>query len=142
MPDPVFFGRRAAPETRPVLLLIDDEPLVGRFIAHAAEECGFESLTTTSVDRFRSAYRARTPDFVAVDLGVPGQDGIEILRFLAAEKCTAPVIIISGFDRRVLESSVRFGEALGLNMAGSLEKPVTVHELATMLCAPSVRSLQ
>ena len=125
-----------------MLLLIDDEPMVGRFIAHAAEECGYESLRTTSAGSFCSAYRARTPDFIAVDLGVPGSDGIEILRFLAAEKCTAPVVIISGFERRVLESSVRYGEALGLNMAGSLEKPVTVGELAALLSTPAVRSLQ
>lgn len=141
-PFPFAAGARApADAPRPVLLLIDDEPTVGRFIAHAAEECGYQSLLTISADRFRSRFRSDPPDAVAVDLGVPGTDGIEILRFLAAEKCTAPVIVISGFDRRVLESAVRYGEALGLNMAGLLEKPVRVDDLAALLRVP-VRSLQ
>jgi FixJ family two-component response regulator len=64
---------------------------------------------------------------------MPQVDGVELLRFLAEEKCTAPVIIISGFDRRVLESSMRLGQALGLNMVGPLEKPVRLQELLDLL---------
>jgi CheY-like chemotaxis protein len=56
-------------------------------------------------------------------------DGVELLRFLAEKKYRAPVLIVSGFDRRVLESAFRLGEALGLIMAGPLEKPVRLEEL-------------
>lgn len=118
---------------RPVMLLIDDETSVGRMLAHAAEECGYRAVQTTGADSFRSEYREQAPDIVALDLGMPGADGIELLRFLCEQKCTKPVLIISGFDRRVLESSVRLGEAMGLNMAGSLTKPVRLHELEALL---------
>ena len=60
-------------------------------------------------------------------------DGVELLRFLADEDFRGPVLIISGFDRRVLESAFRLGEAQGLNMAGPLEKPVRLEELETVL---------
>jgi YesN/AraC family two-component response regulator len=60
-------------------------------------------------------------------------DGVELLRFLADKDYRSPVLIISGFDRRVLESAFRLGEALGLSMAGPLEKPVRLEELETML---------
>jgi hypothetical protein len=43
------------------------------------------------------------------------------------------VIIISGFDRRVLDSSMRLGSALGLNMVGPLEKPVRLQEVLDLL---------
>ena len=115
------------------LLLIDDEPAFGRFVAHAAGEAGFEAHVTTSAEPFKSRYRELAPDAVALDLAMPGADGVELLRFLAGEECTAPVIIISGFDRRVLESSTRLGEALGLNMAGHLTKPVRLEELTDLL---------
>ena len=46
---------------------------------------------------------------------------------------TAPVLIISGFDRRVLESAFRLGEALGLKMVGPLEKPVRLEALEAVL---------
>lgn len=117
----------------PVLLLIDDEPMVARFIGHAAEECGYRAVATTRIEGFRRAFLTANPAVIAVDLGVPGCDGIEILRFLAEENCAAPVIIVSGYDRRIIDSSVRYGEALGLNMAGHLAKPMTVHDLAALL---------
>jgi EAL domain-containing protein (putative c-di-GMP-specific phosphodiesterase class I) len=41
---------------------------------------------------------------VALDLGMPGMDGVELLRFLADAGFRAPVLIVSGFDRRVLEA--------------------------------------
>ena len=40
-----------------------------------------------------------------------------------------PVLIISGFDRRILESAFRLGEALGLAMVGPLEKPTRLEAL-------------
>ena len=43
------------------------------------------------------------------------------------------MLIISGFDRRVLESAFRLGEALGLQMVGPLEKPVRLEELEAIL---------
>jgi CheY-like chemotaxis protein len=70
---------------------------------------------------------------VALDLGMPGMDGIELLRFLADQDFRSPVLIVSGFDRRVLESAFRLGEALGLTMAGPLEKPVRLEQLETLL---------
>ena len=69
---------------------------------------------------------------VALDLGMPGMDGVELLRFLAAQEYAAPVLIISGFDRRVLETAFRLGEALGLNMVGPLEKPVPFEEVEAL----------
>jgi DNA-binding response OmpR family regulator len=129
---------RAAPGAsaatrRPRLLLIDDEPLVGRFLAHAAEDCGYEAIVTISGESFRSRYAAVDPDVVVVDLAVPGSDGVELLRFLAEQKCRARVLIVSGFDPRVLESALRLGEAMGLDMAEPLAKPVHLQALAEAL---------
>jgi DNA-binding NtrC family response regulator len=115
------------------LLLIDDEPAFGRFIAHAAEAGGFTAHLTLSAEPFKEKYRALQPAAVAVDLAMPQVDGVELLRFLAEEKCTAPVIIVSGFDRRVLDSTMRLGQALGLNMVGPLEKPVRLQEVLDLL---------
>ncbi|MDT9597445.1 response regulator [Sphingosinicella rhizophila] len=117
----------------PLMLLIDDEPSVGRFLAHAAEECGCRALATISPESFRREYRLLRPDILALDLAIPGADGIELLRFLAQEKCEAPIIIISGFDRRVLDSAMRLGRALGLRMIGPLSKPVRLYELEALL---------
>ena len=118
---------------QPRLLLIDDEPTLADFMADAASGCGFEPVVTSRDEEFRDQFTAERPDMVALDLGMPGMDGVELLRFLAEENYRSPVLIISGFDRRVLESAFRLGEALGLTMAGPLEKPVRLEALEDML---------
>ncbi|HEX6410294.1 MAG TPA: response regulator [Sphingomicrobium sp.] len=117
---------------QPELLLIDDEPALAEFVANAARECGFEPVVTSNDAMFRDAFRSSRPDAVAMDLGMP-VDGVELLRFLADEDFEGPVLIISGFDRRVLESAFRLGEAQGLQMAGPIEKPVRLEELEDLL---------
>lgn len=118
---------------QPRLLLVDDEPALADFIASAARECGFEAVLTSDDAAFREQFTLDRPDVVALDLGMPGMDGVELLRFLADEGFRSPVLIVSGFDRRVLESAFRLGEALGLTMVGPLEKPVRLEELEAVL---------
>jgi len=118
---------------QPRLLVIDDEPALAEFVAQVARDCGFRPILTANDGAFREAFVEEQPDMVALDLGMPGMDGVELLRFLAAESNRGPVLIISGFDRRVLESAFRLGEALGLRMAGPLEKPVRAERLEELL---------
>jgi DNA-binding response OmpR family regulator len=119
--------------TQPRLLLIDDEPTLAEFLASAATESGFEPVITEQDEQFRQAFLADRPDMVALDLGMPGMDGVELIRFLADQNYDAPVLIVSGFDRRVLESAIRLGEALGLKMVGPIEKPVRFEVLEDTL---------
>lgn len=114
---------------KPRLLVIDDEPALAEFVAAVATECGFDPILSENFEGFRAAVRDTKPDMVALDLGMPGMDGVELLRLLAEEDSRATVLIISGFDRRVLESAFRLGEALGLRMLGPLEKPVRFQDL-------------
>ena len=119
--------------TRPRLLLIDDEPQLAAFVASAARMCGFDPIETDRDDDFRDHFIGQRPEMVALDLGMPGMDGVELLRFLSDQGFTGPVLIISGFDRRVLESAFRLGEALDLKMVGPLEKPARLDALETIL---------
>ena len=118
---------------QPRLLLIDDEPALAEFLANAARETGFDPVITSEDRQFREAFLAERPDMVALDLGMPGMDGVELLRFLADQDYRSPVLIVSGFDRRVLESAFRLGEALGLRMTGPIEKPVRLESLEALL---------
>jgi DNA-binding response OmpR family regulator len=118
---------------QPRLLLIDDEPALADFLANAAKACGFEPIVTARDNQFRDAFLQNQPEMVALDLGMPGMDGVELTRFLADQDYRGPVLIVSGFDRRVLESAFRLGEALGLQMVGPVEKPVRFDVLEELL---------
>ena len=109
---------------QPRLLVIDDEPKLGEFLATIARESGFATEVTSNDAEFRARFEADRPALVALDLGMPGMDGVELLRFLAEQDFRSPVLIVSGFDRRVLDSAFRLGQALGLTMAGPIEKPM------------------
>ena len=84
--------------SQPRLLLIDDEPVLAEFMANAALDSGFEPVVTSEDGEFRDAFLASRPDMVALDLGMPGMDGVELIRFLAEQDYRAPVLIVSGFD--------------------------------------------
>ena len=115
--------------TPPRLLVIDDEPVLAELVASAARDSGFEPVLTSDDAVFREDFVANRPDMVALDLGMPGMDGVELLRFLAEHDYKSPVLIVSGFDERVLDSASRLGETMGLSMVGPLSKPVRLEDL-------------
>ena len=117
----------------PRLLLIDDEPALAAFVAKAADMCGFDPMIAEQDEEFRESFREHRPHMVALDLGMPGMDGVQLIRFLADEGFQEPVLIISGFDRRVLDSAFRLGTTLGLQMVGPLEKPARLEQLEEIL---------
>lgn len=117
----------------PRLLLIDDEPALADYMAAAAQMTGYSPTVAGDQASFIRAFGEAKPEVVVLDLGMPNTDGVEFLRFLAEQSYRGPVLIVSGFDRRVLESAFRLGTELGLQMAGPLEKPVRLDDLEALL---------
>lgn len=117
----------------PTLLLIDDEPVLAEFVADAASLAGWNPIVTAEDQQFRDKFDENRPTMVILDLGMPGMDGVELLRFLADREYDHPVLIISGFERRVLDSAFRLGETLGLTMVGPVEKPARLDQLEELL---------
>lgn len=121
---------------QPRLLIVDDDFGCAHFLSHAAFECGHEPTIMASAEEFRRRYQDTQPEVIVLDLAMPGVDGVELLRFLAEQRCTSRIILTSGVSPRVLEAAIRFGRALGLNMGPPLPKPFVVQELADALAAP------
>src|SRR3954451_6550395 len=96
------------------LLIIDDEPGMAKVVARIGESCGFEARSTDTADAFKAAYAEMTPDVVVLDLAMPEEDGIELLRFLSDAGCSAAVLIMSGSDPSILKAARSLGEARGL----------------------------
>ncbi len=115
------------------LLQIDDDPHVGRAFQKVARGCGYDVQITDNAKSFKAAYQSFKPDVIILDLIMPETDGIELLRFLADAGSLAKILIISGFDRKILEAAGRFGEAQGLRIAGILSKPVRSAALRKLL---------
>jgi EAL domain-containing protein (putative c-di-GMP-specific phosphodiesterase class I)/AmiR/NasT family two-component response regulator len=117
------------------LLVIDDEPAFGQIVKKVAEAGGFEVVVTRDPPAFMRAARQWHPSVIILDLKMPGTDGVQLLRTLAADNCSAHVVLTSGADGKVLESAIQLGRERGLNMSQPLPKPMRVESLRERLDA-------
>ena len=124
------------------LLIIDDEVSLAKVVAKGGKLSGFESAYTDDPEEFLRLLKEWEPSVVVVDLQMPNKDGIELLRIMAENRCTAKIIVCSGIDTRTLETARRLGTELGLFMAGVLSKPVRLAELNEVLNGLSVGDFQ
>ena len=111
------------------LLIVDDEVAIGSLIAAAALGCGYDAHAMTDADSFKRQFLSFRPTLVALDLSMPGEDGIQLLRFLAESECDAGILIVSGFDQRVIECAASLGRGRGLRMLGTIPKPFRLGSL-------------
>lgn len=117
---------------RPRLLVIDDEPELCAYVASAGVRAGY-AVQTSSDPTQLAAFYDDSLTAITLDLQMPQMDGIELLRQLAAKGCRARIILMSGFDAKLLQTAERLGIAQGLNIVGHLVKPVRAPELIALL---------
>jgi len=128
-------NRRTPPtkETAAKLVVVDDDAYICRLIARIAEPFNTSVDTIVSLDESSDMQRLVEADMLLLDLGMPGLDGIEVLRRLAAQDCRARIILISGAAPGVLESSSRLGRQLNLEMGPPISKPFDVDDLRQLI---------
>lgn len=117
------------------LLVLDDDEAVATTVCMMAETAGYSTDYTDDADVFLNRVASRTPTHVVVDLQLTDRDGVEVLHRLAAMKCEAAVIIISGLGGRILNSAARVASESGLQLAGILSKPFSRSDLLAILAA-------
>ena len=127
-------GLTSLPSRRqPRLLIVDDEPLMAEYIASIAEDVGWSVELAATADEFEARVMADEPDMIALDLAMPGRDGVQLLRFLASTNYLGNLIIISACDAPIVETSAMLAREHGLALTGYLQKPVVAEEFAALL---------
>lgn len=115
------------------LLIVDDEAELRSMFRDVAEDMGFAVAEAGNQEDFITAYDRLDPTAVLLDLTMPDIDGVELLRDLGERGCTAPIILASGQDERVISTAQRLGRMFGLTMLDVLQKPVAVSALESAL---------
>ena len=115
------------------LVVLDDNESVNEIVAAVARRRGWEVKTTTRQAEFRALVRDFAPDGILLDLQLDETDGIEELHFLQGERYPGAIVLMSGFDSRVLASAQKVGDSLGLMMPAVMEKPAPSARIAELL---------
>lgn len=115
------------------LLVVDDDPILARLIGEIGRRSGFDVTDVGSFEAFKDTYADTAPDAIVLDLALADADGVEVLRSLAGLNCQAPVLVVSAFDERVLNTTARLGASYGLNILGTLRKPIKPADLRRFL---------
>lgn len=111
----------------PVVLAIEDDPQIRRFLRTGLGAQGFEVVEADTGARGIVAAGTRKPDLVILDLGLPDMDGVEVVRRLR-EWTRMPVIVLSARTREDEKIA-----ALDAGADDYLTKPFGIGELVARM---------
>jgi DNA-binding response OmpR family regulator len=106
------------------VLVVEDDPLVGDGIRRALTGGGFAADLVSSAEAAKTALDTDSFDLVIADIGLPRQDGLQLVRSLRSRGQVIPILILTARDG--LEDRVT---ALDLGADDYLTKPFQVPEL-------------
>jgi len=110
----------------PTVLIIEDDPNVGKFITVNLSQRGYRTITATSGEDGLAQARAERPDLILLDLKLPGPDGWATLETLRSDPDLTgiPVVIITASAVKDEEERAR-----QLGAIDYLIKPIGVQQL-------------
>ncbi len=80
--------------SKPVILVVDDEPQILRVMRASLPARGYEVRTASDGDEALDEIGKQMPDIIILDLAMPGMSGLEVCRRVR-EFSSVPVIVLS-----------------------------------------------
>ena len=111
-------------ESRPTLLLVDDDGVYRERLAKAITARGYEVRTAADAEAAVALAEAESPELAVLDLRMPGESGLDLLRRLKAIDPTTKILMLTGYG-----SIATALEAVRLGAVHYLTKPVDVDEI-------------
>ncbi|MCU1659513.1 MAG: DNA-binding response regulator [Pseudonocardiales bacterium] len=112
------------------VLVVDDEPQLLRALVLNLSNRGYDVVTAQTAQGAIDQIGAFPPDVVILDLGLPDQDGLDVIRQLHVSRPDIPVIVLSARSGSQAKVS-----ALDLGAVDYVEKPFDMNELLARLRA-------
>jgi two-component system response regulator RegX3 len=118
------------------ILIVEDEPSFVEALRIAFDREGHEVEVAADGREGLDAFRSVRPDFVLLDLMLPGMSGLDVLKAIRLDSAV-PVVVVSAKDH---ESDIV--TALELGADDYVTKPYSVRELLARVRAAARRSTQ
>jgi two-component system nitrogen regulation response regulator NtrX len=107
------------------ILIVDDELEIRKIIQEILNDEGYSTSSASSAEEARIKVSKKKPDLVFLDIWMPNEDGISLLKdWTSQPETNFPVIMISG--HATIETAI---EATKLGAKDFIEKPVSIEKL-------------
>lgn len=114
------------------ILVVEDDASTLELVALGLEDAGYRALRAASAEQAEALLARELPDGVVLDLVLPGQSGLSLLRRMRFEERTehVPVLVLTAHAQEV-------DRVLGLEAGADdyIEKPFSARELAARVGA-------
>ncbi|MDR0571076.1 MAG: response regulator transcription factor [Clostridiales Family XIII bacterium] len=109
-----------------MIYLVEDDDNIRELVVYTLKNTGFDAVGFPNGGEFRQALERRLPDLVLLDIMLPGDDGLSLLKRLRSAASTAmlPIIMLTA-------RSTEYDRVLGLDMGADdyIPKPFGMMEL-------------
>ncbi len=112
------------------ILIIEDDAVLADGLTRSLRQAGYAADCAGNGELADQALSNESYDVVILDLGLPGMDGLEVLRRLRARKSSVPVLILTARD--ALDDRVK---GLDLGADDYMVKPFDTPELEARIRA-------
>ncbi len=107
-----------------LISVVDDDESIRRTTTFLIESFGFRAAAFESAEAFLKSIQLRDTSCLLVDVQMPGMNGLQLQRELAAAGCGIPVIFITAYDSKEARQ-----QAIRAGAAAFLGKPFSDEEL-------------
>jgi DNA-binding NtrC family response regulator len=118
--------------TKPRILIVDDEPIVGERLKASLERAGFVVDAFVSSHDALNSLKRQTYDILVTDLKMKQPDGLEVMQSAKQLQPHIKTVVITGFATKKLAS-----DAFSAGAVHFLAKPFKISHLTELLHALS-----
>lgn len=112
----------------PLIYFVEDDHAIGYVIEKTIEHAGLEGEGFHNADSFMKAFKRKKPDMVLLDLMLPDQSGLDVLKWIRTIDQSIPVMVVSA-----LQSEMDKVIALDYGADDYMTKPFGVLELTSRI---------
>lgn len=110
------------------LLIVDDDEVLRTQLARAMANRGLEVSTAANCDDAVAALATSSPDFAVVDLRMPGESGLSVLKHIANQSPKTRAVVMTGYG-----SIANAVEAMRLGAVNYVTKPADADQVLAAL---------
>jgi ATP-dependent Clp protease ATP-binding subunit ClpA/CheY-like chemotaxis protein len=134
-PDQASVAAAGAAAAKPIVLVLDENVHLAKWLEHVCAGAGVTALTAATAEQARQLMARHPVDLAIVDLMLPDDDGLSLVREMLAARPTLRVVVTSGAEMSSDEAA--FCESLNLPV---IRKPFLPEDLVQVVQARLARA--